>query len=601
MDQRSLKKLVNLFSWLHKKYKKPGSGIGSSVYDDLMNIFGYEEHTAVRLYSLWIFNYQSDGDYSNLGETIVTKRNNLLEMLNDIGTYRLEDNEFPDSFWGDEVTNCSDNTHYRSNYPCLSTSYMRNVVNITIDKQNSEQVLNFTGLDEHDLWEYEHADSNYKDYSYDFFDKEEFNYIDFNEKTIKLLSDISELKPIPKYTRLFKSGIKNVDSEDIVKYLSIIMDEESFNDFAEEYVSNASYYQEKHNDNEIIKNYKENSKFNPSIGNSEVSIEIPIHSLIDLVEEQNPDAKNLDGLIDIQYNDEIYLQDIRYHSNFQEDDNLRESNLIDLNQNLEILYSKILESIDEEDVNEFSINDFETLLNNLNYEFIDDQDLYESPDGNTIIHQDKIDLIRGKVELEYKGKKHIVPIDDIPNWTMGSVIPFNESKKKNGYLLLENKNNITKISIFDFDGTLANTPNEKEGIKKWEEVTGQKYPHIGWYSKRESLDTNIFDIKLNQSIIMDYVVEHNDPNTLTIMLTGRMPNQKDQVEYILNSRGVVFDEYHYKERGGTIDSKINTIKTLLKKYPNVSEIEMWEDRLNHADYFEMWGDKNGINIKVNRV
>lgn len=28
---------------------------------------------------------------------------------------------------------------------------------------------------------------------------------------------------------------------------------------------------------------------------------------------------------------------------------------------------------------------------------------------------------------------------------------------------------------------------------------------------------------------------------------------------------------------------------------------MWEDRLNHADGFEEWGNDNGIDIKVNRV
>lgn len=604
MNQIVIKKLINLFSWLAEKYGMPGRSNGPQAYEDLMTIFGYDEVTAVKIYSLWIFNYREGGDYSDLGDNIITKRDTLLEMLNDIATYKLDENEFPESFWGDNVTNCSDNNHYRSNYPCMSTTFFigKRNVNLTIDKQNEEHVLNFTGLDEYDLWEYEHANSNYKDYSSGFFDKEEFNYFFFDEKSLKLLSNIAEYRPVPKYNRLFKSGVKNVDSEDIVKYLSLILDEETFNDLAEEYVSNADYYQQKYNDKEILRYYKETAEFKPSISNTEVTIEVPISELIELVEEDIPNAKNLDDLVDIQYNDEIYLQDIRYSTNFLEDDDMREEFLTDINQSLELLYTKILESVDEGEYdNEVTHTEFEDLLKKLNYEFIDDQDLYESPDGDTIIHQDKVNLIQGKVELEYKGKKHIVPIDDIPNWTMGSVIPFNESKKKNGYLLLENKNNITKISIFDFDGTLANTPDKEEGIAKWEESTGQKYPHPSWFSKRESLDTNIFEIKLNQSTVMDYVVEHNDPNTLTIMLTGRMPVQKDQVEYILNSRGVIFDEYHYKERGGTLDSKINTIKSLLKKYPNVNEIEMWEDRLNHADYFEMWGKKNDVNIRVNRV
>ena len=85
------------------------------------------------------------------------------------------------------------------------------------------------------------------------------------------------------------------------------------------------------------------------------------------------------------------------------------------------------------------------------------------------------------------------------------------------------------------------------------------------------------------------------------MLTGRIPKLSNQVESILNKNGVIFDEYHYKEKGDTFTSKINTLKKLIEQNPNVTEIEMWEDRLNHADGFEEWGVNNGIDIKVNRI
>ena len=84
-----------------------------------------------------------------------------------------------------------------------------------------------------------------------------------------------------------------------------------------------------------------------------------------------------------------------------------------------------------------------------------------------------------------------------------------------------------------------------------------------------------------------------------IMLTGRIPKLSNQVESILNKNGVIFDEYHYKEKGDTFTSKINTLKKLIEQNPNVTEIEMWEDRLNHADGFEEWGVNNGIDISNN--
>ena len=85
------------------------------------------------------------------------------------------------------------------------------------------------------------------------------------------------------------------------------------------------------------------------------------------------------------------------------------------------------------------------------------------------------------------------------------------------------------------------------------------------------------------------------------MLTGRLPNQADQVEDILNSKGIVFDEYHYKDSGDTLKSKLNTLRSLLNRYPNVNYIEMYEDREPHAIGFEEWGKNNNINIKVNLV
>ena len=85
------------------------------------------------------------------------------------------------------------------------------------------------------------------------------------------------------------------------------------------------------------------------------------------------------------------------------------------------------------------------------------------------------------------------------------------------------------------------------------------------------------------------------------MLTGRLPQQHNQVEGLLSSNEIYFDEYHYKGNGDTLGSKINTIETLLSKYPNVDSIEMWEDRVPHATEFKKWGEDNGIPIKVNLV
>jgi len=85
------------------------------------------------------------------------------------------------------------------------------------------------------------------------------------------------------------------------------------------------------------------------------------------------------------------------------------------------------------------------------------------------------------------------------------------------------------------------------------------------------------------------------------MLTGRLPHQHDQIIELLKFHKIVFTEYHYKESGDTLNSKLNSITTLLNRFPQVNYIEMWEDREPHAIAFEEWGKENNVKIEVNLV
>ena len=226
-----------------------------------------------------------------------------------------------------------------------------------------------------------------------------------------------------------------------------------------------------------------------------------------------------------------------------------------------------------------------------------------SRNGIVSLYTSDIDFKNNKVKFTYDDQTHITPIENLTNWVSGSVLDLFESVRfnKKVKLLQESYNLINKISIFDFDGTLMNTPHPEEGKKQWEEFTGKVYPHIGWWSKYESLDDSVFDIQPIESTINDYLKEKSNPDTLVIMLTGRIPHQAEQIEELLLLHNISFDEYHYKGNGDTLSSKINTIKSLLNRFPNVKEIEMWEDREPHAIEFKQWGEENGVNLKVNLV
>lgn len=161
---------------------------------------------------------------------------------------------------------------------------------------------------------------------------------------------------------------------------------------------------------------------------------------------------------------------------------------------------------------------------------------------------------------------------------------------------------ITKISVFDFDGTLVNTPLPDTGKLQYKEKTGKDWPYMGWWGRGESLDMDIFDMPTIPSVISAYKEERKNPHTLMVMLTGRLPKHHDLIKKILDSKGLKFDIYEYNNGGSTLHSKIKSMNELLRKYPNVKSLEMWDDRIEHIDSFKAWGNSlENIDYNINVV
>jgi hypothetical protein len=173
-------------------------------------------------------------------------------------------------------------------------------------------------------------------------------------------------------------------------------------------------------------------------------------------------------------------------------------------------------------------------------------------------------------------------------------------------ILQEGKREITKISIFDFDGTLVDTPMLDTHKDVYQQKTGREWPHKGWWGKADSLDMEIFDMPVMASVIADYKAEKPSPNTLMVMLTGRIKPLAPYVEKILAAKGLSFDKYIYNNGSNTLTSKIASLDELLKEFPSVTDITMWEDRAPHIVSFRAYGDtlvKNGrlLNFTVIQV
>jgi FMN phosphatase YigB (HAD superfamily) len=175
-------------------------------------------------------------------------------------------------------------------------------------------------------------------------------------------------------------------------------------------------------------------------------------------------------------------------------------------------------------------------------------------------------------------------------------------KEKIKKILRENtEEKITKISIFDFDGTLIDTPEPETGKTIYKEKTGNDWPFKGWWGRNEGLDMDVFDIKPIQKVVSDYNEEKVRPNTKVIMMTGRIPKNSEYVEKILNTYNLKFDEYIYKKASETLKFKIGKLDEMLETYPNLRELEMWEDRPEHTKAFREWGSNKNIDVVINQV
>lgn len=140
---------------------------------------------------------------------------------------------------------------------------------------------------------------------------------------------------------------------------------------------------------------------------------------------------------------------------------------------------------------------------------------------------------------------------------------------------MKNKNNIKRLSIFDFDGSLINTFGPEEGKPMWEKYYGKKFSWNGWWSKPESLDLNVFNIKPFPSVLNQLREEQNKPNTYVLVLTSRMEKLRPQVQAVLDANNIMVDKLDMKKIETT---KGHKLLGYVNNFMNLQEINVYDDR-----------------------
>ena len=124
-----------------------------------------------------------------------------------------------------------------------------------------------------------------------------------------------------------------------------------------------------------------------------------------------------------------------------------------------------------------------------------------------------------------------------------------------------------KLSLFDFDNTLVETPYEDS-------------PYL---DTEESLDSDKWKFKFNEKTINNYKSESTDSSVVTVLLTNRIDSVQHCVKEILSSKKITFDEEMFIKGKDGNRSKGKRVEKLLKKYPDTTEIEYWEDKDKHIN------------------
>lgn len=152
--------------------------------------------------------------------------------------------------------------------------------------------------------------------------------------------------------------------------------------------------------------------------------------------------------------------------------------------------------------------------------------------------------------------------------------------------------NPTTLNVFDFDGTLMDSPMPEPGKALYKELTGNDWPHKGWWGQIDSLEP--FDVKPIEQTKELYNEYSSIPNSINILMTNRMAKFESVVKDKLKGL-YVFDHYDFKNDNR---EKPERIKEILKNNPSIDTINIFDDMDEQIERFHRFKDETS-NLEIN--
>ncbi len=148
------------------------------------------------------------------------------------------------------------------------------------------------------------------------------------------------------------------------------------------------------------------------------------------------------------------------------------------------------------------------------------------------------------------------------------------------------------LNVFDFDGTLMDSPTPEIGVPIYKELTGMDWPHRGWWGQIDSLKP--FDVKPIPKTIKLYHDYTSLPNSVNILMTNRIPKFESIVKDKLSGH-YIFDYYNFKNDQR---EKPERIAEILKNNSSIKVINIFDDMDEQIARFRMFKEQNP-NYEIN--
>ena len=150
-----------------------------------------------------------------------------------------------------------------------------------------------------------------------------------------------------------------------------------------------------------------------------------------------------------------------------------------------------------------------------------------------------------------------------------------------------------QLFFYDFDGSLIASMTPEHGKDIWTKFYQKPYPHIGWWSKEESLDIHAFPNKPKEEVHQAYLKTKKEKfcvKNFNYLLTSRMPKLKQYVLAILDKHDIVMDEYFFASDKNKGEKIYEEVQKMLIAY-DVITVTVYEDRLKEVKVIEAFRDK----------